>query len=40
MWLSWQSHGHTCDYVVIVVDGDIAETDESHKASSAHISVD
>ena len=38
--MSWWSHGHTCDYVVIVVDGDIAETDKSCKASSAHISVD
>ena len=38
--MNWWSHGHTCDYVVIVVVGDVAETDESHKASSTHISVD
>ena len=27
-------------FVVIVVDGNVAETDESRKASRAHISVD
>ena len=36
----WMSCSHTCDHVVIVVDGNVAETDESSKASRAHISVD